>query len=120
MVKCACCHKGLNSTYIKTGYTGSLQKIGPYCNICNLHYSLDQKPYTVNEKLYTVSKYSQSINPSIKYSNSQNITQDNIEFDNNYNNFDQNTEISQIARPRFELGSKAPKASMLGHYTRHL
>jgi hypothetical protein len=23
-----------------------------------------------------------------------------------------------IARPRFELGSKAPKASMLGHYIR--
>jgi hypothetical protein len=24
----------------------------------------------------------------------------------------------RIARPRFELGSKAPKASMLGHYSR--
>src|SRR5215213_87299 len=24
----------------------------------------------------------------------------------------------KIARPRFELGSKAPKASMLGHYIR--
>jgi hypothetical protein len=27
-------------------------------------------------------------------------------------------EVKKIARPRFELGSKAPKASMLGHYSR--
>ena len=38
---------------------------------------------------------------------------------NNYTNPKQKIKISQVARPRFELGSKAPKASMLGHYTRH-
>ena len=54
MTKCQFCHRGLNSTYIRIGSSGSLKKIGSYCNDCNLHYNLEQKLYTVNEKLYTV------------------------------------------------------------------
>ncbi len=49
------CHKGLNSSYIRTGSRGALKKIGSYCDNCAIHYDLEQKLYTVNEKLYTVS-----------------------------------------------------------------
>ena len=55
--------------------------------------------------------------------NSENITSiQSICYNNDkiITNPKQTIMISQVARPRFELGSKAPKASMLGHYTRHL
>ena len=55
LTRCPSCHKGLNTSYIRTGSSGSLKKIGMYCNTCNLHYNPDQKLYTANEKLYTVS-----------------------------------------------------------------
>jgi hypothetical protein len=31
-----------------------LNKIGYYCSHCDIHYNMDQKPYTKNEKPYTV------------------------------------------------------------------
>ena len=51
------------------------------------------------------------------------ITNNSDKVNENYNNSvkeDKILIIMAVARPRFELGSKAPKASMLGHYTRHL
>ena len=57
MAGCTTCNKGLNSTYIRTGSSGLLKKIGSYCDDCNLHYDLGQKLYTVNEIPYTVSNY---------------------------------------------------------------
>ena len=119
MTKCQFCHQGLNSTYIRTGSSGLFKKIGSYCNDCDLHYDLEQKLYIVNGKLYTVSNGQGFGDQLINYHKSTNILPNQPKIDNinkkpkqDYNFF--------IARPRFELGSKAPKASMLGHYTRHL
>jgi hypothetical protein len=55
MAKCQNCHHGINSTYIREEVRGSFKKIGYYCNICNIHYDIGKRPYTVNEELYTVS-----------------------------------------------------------------
>ena len=61
-----------------------------------------------------------------KYSNANNYQSIISKKSSPYNNYKITTDnrinqqIPQIARPRFELGSKAPKASMLVHYTRHL
>ncbi len=57
MAKCQNCLNGISSAYIKDVIKGSFKKIGYYCNICNIHYNTDKKLYTVNEELYTVSKY---------------------------------------------------------------
>lgn len=65
------------------------------------------------QKQYTGSQYADL--PS----NNQIIPSNTPKLPNNYNFTVQKSKIPQVARPRFELGSKAPKASMLGHYTRH-
>ena len=57
MAKCQNCLNGISSAYIKDVIKGSFKKIGYYCNICNIHYNTDKKLYSVNEELYTVSKY---------------------------------------------------------------
>ncbi len=119
MTKCQFCHKGLNSTYIRTGSNGSLKKIGLYCNVCALHYDSTQKLYTVNEKLYTVSRDRKLNDHTTKIHNHKIITLNQPKNDDINEKHKQDLNIF-IARPRFELGSKAPKASMLGHYTRHL
>jgi hypothetical protein len=54
VTKCSICHQGINSTYIRVGEKSLLNKVGYYCSNCDIHYDLDQKPYTKNEKPYTV------------------------------------------------------------------
>jgi hypothetical protein len=54
VTKCSICHQGVNSTYIRVGQKSSLNKVGYYRSNCDIHYDLDQKPYTKNEKPYTV------------------------------------------------------------------
>ena len=73
MTKCQTCHHGINSTYIREGVKGSLNKIGYYCNTCNIHYDTDKKLYTVNEKLYTVFSDNQDIMPTGQTQNNENI-----------------------------------------------
>jgi hypothetical protein len=53
VTKCSICHQGINSTYIRVGEKSLLNKVGYYCSNCDIHYDLDQKPYTKNEKPYT-------------------------------------------------------------------
>lgn len=90
MAKCQSCHQGINSTYIRNGSKGSFNKIGYFCNMCNLHYNTDKKLYTVNEKLYTVS--STEDNTSI-------ITQNKImlsntqDYSNIYNKVNDNLQV---------------------------
>ena len=57
MAKCQNCLNGISSAYIKDVSKGRIKKIGYYCNICNIQYNTGKKLYTVNEELYTVSKY---------------------------------------------------------------
>ena len=47
-------HKGIISTYIRVGQKSLLNKVGYYCSNCDIHYDLNQKPYTKIEKPYTV------------------------------------------------------------------
>jgi hypothetical protein len=54
VTKCIQCHKGINSTYIGVGQNSLLNKVGYYCSNCDIHYDLNQKPYTKFEKPYTV------------------------------------------------------------------
>jgi hypothetical protein len=54
VTKCSICHQGVNSTYIRVGQKSLLKKVGYYCSNCDIHYDLNQKPYTKNEKPYTV------------------------------------------------------------------
>jgi hypothetical protein len=54
MAKCSICHQGINSTYIRVGQKSLLNKVGYYCSNCDIHFDLNQKPYTKNEKPYTV------------------------------------------------------------------
>jgi hypothetical protein len=54
MARCLNCHQGINSTYIRVGEKSLLNKVGFYCRSCDIYYDLDQKPYTKNEKPYTV------------------------------------------------------------------
>ena len=54
MTKCRVCHQGINSTYIRVGQKSLLNKVGFYCSSCDIYYDLDKKPYTKNEKPYTV------------------------------------------------------------------
>ena len=119
MTKCQFCHKGLNSSYIRTTSKGRLTKIGYFCSDCELYFDSNQRVYTVNEKLYTVFNNDQVIDHIAKFSDSEIIVNNDSVSNNNYTNPKLSIKISQVARPRFELGSKAPKASMLGHYTRH-
>lgn len=60
-------HHGTNSTYIRTGAKGELIKIGHYCSECDLHYNID-------EKLYTVFRDSQIIEPADKIQDNEYIT----------------------------------------------
>jgi hypothetical protein len=53
-VRCIKCLKGINSMYIRTGGKSLLKKVGYYCSHCDMPLDLDQKPYTVIEKPYTV------------------------------------------------------------------
>ena len=119
MTKCQNCHHGFNSTYIREGVNGSPKKIGYYCNTCNIHYGINKKLYTVNEKLYTVFRDSQIIEPSNKIQIMRRLQQfSQISIKSNIS--DSKPIIMAVARPRFELGSKAPKASMLVRYIRYL
>ncbi len=76
MAKCQSCHQGINSTYIRNGSKGSLKKIGYFCCNCSVYYNIDKKQYTVNEELYTVSKYNQNIatGPINKHNNIELLT----------------------------------------------
>ncbi len=74
MTKCQNCHHGINSTHIREGVNGSLKKIGYYCNTCNIHYGIDKKLYTVNEKVYTVYENSQPLKPAGNFQDDENIT----------------------------------------------
>ena len=119
MTKCNICYKHLNSVYIRKGVKGLLNRIGFYCETCRIHYDLYLKLYTVNERQYTVFNNTRIIDQLDKLNESENIINDDSDSNNNHTNPKLTIKISQVARPRFELGSKAPKASMLGHYTRH-
>src|SRR5690349_9436641 len=54
MARCIGCSRGINSTYIRVGEKSLLKKVGFYCTHCDTHYDFKQKPYTKNEKPYTV------------------------------------------------------------------
>ncbi len=120
MTKCQNCHHGINSTYIREGMNSSLKKIGYYCNTCNIHYGIDKKLYTVNEKVYTVFRDSQIIEPADKIQDNENIITISSSINRKSNISYSKPIIMAVARPRFELGSKAPKASMLVRYIRYL
>jgi hypothetical protein len=60
MARCPTCSQGINSTYIRVGEKSLLKKVGFYCSECNIHYDLEQKPYTNSEKPYTVNKTEKS------------------------------------------------------------
>ncbi len=99
---------------------GSLKKIGYFCCNCNIHYNTDKKLYTVNEELYTVSRYNQIIKPANKIQDNEHITTISSSINKKSNISNSKPIIMAVARPRFELGSKAPKASMLVRYIRYL
>ena len=120
MAKCQNCHQGINSTYIREGVKGSFKKIGYYCNTCNIHYNTDKKLYTVNEKVYTVFGDSQSLSPAGMIQDNENITTISFKINKKSKISESKPIIMAVARPRFELGSKAPKASMLVRYIRYL
>jgi hypothetical protein len=54
VTRCSVCNHGINSTYIRVGQKSLLNKVGYYCSNCDIHYDLNQKPFTKNEKPYTV------------------------------------------------------------------
>jgi hypothetical protein len=120
MAKCQSCHHGINSTYIRNGSKGSLRKIGYFCCNCSVYYNTDKKLYTVNEKVYTVFRNSQIIEPAYGIQDNENITTISSSYNKKSNISDSNSTLMAVARPRFELGSKAPKASMLVRYIRYL
>ena len=60
MVKCSTCGQGINSAYIRVGERSLLKKVGYFCINCNMAVTLDQKPYMVNEKPYTVNRLANS------------------------------------------------------------
>jgi hypothetical protein len=64
MARCPTCSQGINSTYIRVGEKSLLKKVGFYCSECNIHYDLEQKPYTNSEKSYTVNKREKPDSPS--------------------------------------------------------
>ncbi len=72
----------------------------------HLNKNLTRNSKTLTNKIFTKnpSKLNKKCNNSIK----------------NQEKIKSNSSSQIIARPRFELGSKAPKASMLVRYTRHL
>jgi hypothetical protein len=49
VTKCTICHQGVNSTYIRVGEKSLLNKIGYYCGNCDIPYTKNEKPYTVNK-----------------------------------------------------------------------
>jgi hypothetical protein len=53
MTKCLVCRRRANA-YIRIGKKSIFRKIGHYCSSCDVQYNLANKPYTVNEKPYTV------------------------------------------------------------------
>ena len=73
-------------------------------------YKHTNKHLTVNSKTTTNKTFTKNPSKLIENYNNSIKNQENIK--NNSNQI--------IARPRFELGSKAPKASMLVRYIRHL
>ena len=113
MAKCQSCYHGINSTYVREGANGSLKKIGYYCNTCNIHYNIDKK-------LHTVFRDSQTLKPVANFQDDKNSTTTTFKTNKNPNVLLKNSNKTSIARPRFELGSKAPKASMLVRYIRYL
>ncbi len=73
-------------------------------------------------KIALISHYDPLLTEPGKVDHYQYISPNNSSAYDNYKKINdnlKNSKLSQVARPRFELGSKAPKASMLGHYTRH-
>ena len=81
VTKCSIFHQGINSTYIRVGKKSLLNKVGFYCSNCDIHYDLEQKPYTVGGRwsslvkmpALTLAQYDDnSINPTTnKYENHQ-------------------------------------------------
>jgi hypothetical protein len=62
----------------------------------------------------------QIIEPAYRIQNNENITTIPLNINKKSNISDSKPIIMAVARPRFELGSKAPKASMLVRYIRYL
>jgi archaellin len=75
-------------------------------------------------KTYNYNHLNEDLTKNSKTTTNKTITNYSSKVNENYNNSiknQENTENSSqvIARPRFELGSKAPKASMLVRYIRY-
>lgn len=56
-IKCVKCSRTANSSYIRLGQEGILNKIGFYCRFCKIHYDLKGNIYDIENTVQTITTH---------------------------------------------------------------